>query len=48
MREGLTAHGKRLGLDEMDAPTRQERPGFTFSDLLLGRDEEDDSEDWIR
>ena len=47
-REGLLSHGKRLGLDEMDAPTRRERPGFSFTDLILGINEEDDSEDFIR
>ena len=47
-REGLSSHGKRLGLEEMDAPTRRERPGLNFSDLVLGTEEEDDDEDWLR
>ena len=47
-REGLTSFGKRLGLEEMDAPTRRERPGFNFTDLVLGLDEEDDDEDFLR
>lgn len=47
-REGLSSHGKRLGLEERDAPTRRERPGLNFSELVLGIEEEDDEEDWMR
>ena len=47
-REGLSSHGKRLGVEEMDAPTRRERPGFSFSELVLGIEEEDDQEDYFR
>lgn len=41
-REGLSSHGKLLGLEERDSRTRRERPGMSYTDLLLGNDEEDD------
>jgi hypothetical protein len=42
-REGLPNHGKRMGLDERDGPTRLERPSLSFSAMLDGDDE--DTED---
>ncbi len=47
-RPGLTTFGKRHGLEEMDSTTRRERPGFNFTDLVLGLDDEDDDEDFFR
>jgi hypothetical protein len=45
-REGISSFGKRLGKDEEDAPTRQERPGLSFSQIILGTPGlEDDSEE---
>jgi hypothetical protein len=45
-REGLSNVGKRIGIDEVDDTTRNERPALTFSQLLVGlTDREDDSED---
>jgi hypothetical protein len=46
-REGLSSHGKRIGLDEVDDRTRNEKPGLTFQQLIQGRRKgrEDDSED---
>jgi len=43
-REGLTNYGKRIGLDEVDDPTRQERPGMDWADLLLGREDADEGD----
>lgn len=47
-REGLTSFGKRIGLDEVDDRTRRERPGLNYSDLILGIDEDDDEDDYMR
>lgn len=47
-REGLSSFGKRLGLDELDAQTHKERPGFNFSDMVLGIEEEDRDNDLLR
>jgi hypothetical protein len=45
-REGLTNFGKRIGIDEVDDITRNERPATTFSQLIIGQaGREDDSED---
>ena len=45
-REGLPGYGKRMGLDEKDETTRQERPGLSFARIILGTPGlEDDSED---
>jgi hypothetical protein len=45
-REGIPSYGKRLGKDERDEKTRQERPGLSFSQIILGTPGlEDDSED---
>jgi len=43
-REGIGAFGQRLRNSERDDRTRNERPGLTFSRLILG-DREDDAED---
>lgn len=43
-REGIPSFGNRLRLSERDDRTRNERPGLTFSRLILG-DREDDAED---
>lgn len=45
-REGLPSYGKRIGLDEVDEKTRQERPGLSFQQIVLGTPGlEDDSEE---
>jgi hypothetical protein len=45
-REGIPSYGKRLGKDERDEKTRQERPGLSFSQIILGTPGlEDDSEE---
>jgi hypothetical protein len=45
-REGISSVGKRIGKDEVDDRTRNERPSVTFSQLLIGQTgREDDSEE---
>lgn len=45
-REGNPSYGKRLGKDERDEKTRQERPSMSFSQIILGAPGlEDDSEE---
>ncbi len=46
-REGIPSQGERLGQDERDARTRNERPGITFSSLIFS-DREEDTEEWDR
>jgi len=43
-REGLPSEGQRMGTDERDSKTRDERPGMTFNSLIF-RDREDDTEE---
>jgi len=43
-REGLPSHGQRLLESERDGLSRLERPGRSFSRLVLGRDEDDSEE----
>lgn len=45
-REGIPSFGKRIGRDEVDDKTRQERPGMSFSQIILGTPGlEDDSDE---
>lgn len=46
-REGHPKRGLRMGIDEMDEPFRQERPGDTYHQLLFN-DREDDTEEGDR
>ena len=47
LREGHPKKGLRMGIDELDAPFRQERPADTLNQLLFN-DREDDTEEWDR
>lgn len=47
-REGIPSFGKRLGLDEKDEKTRQERPGLSFSQIILGTPGLEDDSDEMR
>lgn len=45
-REGIPSFGKRIGQDEVDEQTRQERPGLSFSQIIMGTPGlEDDSDE---
>lgn len=44
-REGLTTHGQRIGTDEVDAPTRLERPSVRMISLINQSEEEDHEDD---